>query len=202
VKQNFTLGGLYDLPVGKGKKFGNNMNKLTDLVIGGWNVNYFFNVRTGFPITVLATDRTGQAARGNVRANHYGTLTKNDSLVNIDNFFGLPTDPANSAVRGAVFCAAGVNNCAYGQPSDGFFGNSGIGTERGPSYFNMDYSIGKKFNVTERQYIDFRMEAFNGLNHVSWGAPGRSVAAPASFGVVGSQVQQPRNIQFGLKYYF
>ncbi|MBL0157540.1 MAG: TonB-dependent receptor [Bryobacterales bacterium] len=201
VKHNFTIGGMYDVPVGKGKKFGSNMSKAADLIVGGWNINYFVNVRGGFPITVLnGADRTGQAARGNIRANRYGKLTVNESLVSIDNYFGLPTDTAS---RAAVFCTAGNSSgCAYGTPSDGFFGNSGIGTERGPSFFNMDYSIGKKFNVTERQYIDFRMEAFNGLNHVSWGAPGRSIAAPASFGVVGSQVAAARNIQFGLKYYF
>jgi hypothetical protein len=202
VQHNFTIGGLYDMPFGKGKKFGSGMNKTMDLLVGGWNLNYFTNVRTGFPITVLSgQDRTGQAARGNIRANRYGPLTVNQSLVSIDNFFGLPTDTAS---RTSFFCAAGVINgsCPYGQPSDGFFGNSGIGTERGPSYFNIDFSIGKKFSITERQYIDFRTEFFNALNHVSWGAPGRSLAAPASFGTVSSQVQQPRNIQFGLKYYF
>ena len=122
-------------------------------------------------------------------------------MKNIDNFFGLPTD---TAARGSYFCAAGVNNgtCPYGLPGDGLFGTSGIGTERGPSFFSLDFSVGKKFAITESNYLDFRAEFFNGLNHVSWGAPGRSLAAPASFGTVGSQVQSPRAIQFGLKYYF
>ncbi len=104
----------------------------------------------------------------------------------------------------AFFCAGGVNNgtCAYGQPADGSFGNSGIGTERAPSYFSTDFSVGKKFNITEKQYVDFRAEFFNAFNHVSWGAPGRSIGTPASFGAITSQVQAPRNIQFGLKYIF
>ena len=202
VQQNFTLGGLYDLPVGKGKKFGSSMGKAADLILGGWNINYTLMARTGFPVTVLAgVDRTGQAVRGNIRANAYGNLQGNDSLVTIDNFFGLPTDTAS---RGTYFCGAGVNNgtCSYGLPNLGEFGTSGIGTERGPSFFSLDYSIGKKFNVTESNYLDFRAEFFNGLNHVSWGAPGRSISAPASFGAIGSQVQGPRVIQFGLKYIF
>jgi len=82
------------------------------------------------------------------------------------------------------------------------FGNGGIGTERGPSYFSMDGSIGKKFHVTERQYVDFRAEFFNMFNHVSWGPPGRSISDVANFGVITGQVQAPRNIQFGLKYIF
>ncbi len=66
----------------------------------------------------------------------------------------------------------------------------------------MDFSIGKKFFVTESKYFDFRTEFFNVLNHVSWAPPGANLAAPASFGAVTAQVQSPRNIQFGLKFYF
>ncbi len=79
---------------------------------------------------------------------------------------------------------------------------SGVGTLRAPSFFNLDASIGKKFYVTERQYLDFRMEMFNAFNHASWGAPGRDITNPGAFGQITSQVQNPRNIQFGLKYYF
>ncbi|MBI5280373.1 MAG: TonB-dependent receptor [Candidatus Solibacter usitatus] len=201
ARQNFTIGGLYNLPVGKGMSFGSNMPKAADLILGGWNLNYTVLAHSGFPVTVRALDRTGQAVRGNVRANRYRALVVNESLRNVDNWFGLPTD---TAARATVFCASGVDNgtCAYGQPADGSFGNSSIGTEKAPSFFTMDFSIGKKFNITERQYIDFRAEFFNALNHVSWAPAGISINAPASAGVIGGQVQSPRNIQFGLKYYF
>jgi len=157
--------------------------------------------RSGLPITVRANDRTGQAVRGNVRANRYRAFTVNESLRNVDNWFGLPTD---AAARGAVFCAGGVDNgtCAYGQPADGQFGSSSIGTERGPGFFSTDISIGKRFNISERNYIDFRAELFNAFNNVSWAPPGLNVAAPATAGAIGAQVQAPRNIQFGLKYFF
>ena len=92
--------------------------------------------------------------------------------------------------------------CAYGQPGRGQFGNAGIGTERGPSFFNFDFSIGKQFHFTEKQHLDFRAELFNAFNHVSWAPPGLNIANPNTFGQIGSQVQNPRNIQFGLKYYF
>ena len=92
--------------------------------------------------------------------------------------------------------------CAFGSPADGQLGSAGVGTLRAPSFFNFDASIGKKFFVTERQYVDFRMEMFNAFNHASWGAPGRDITNPGAFGQITSQVQNPRNIQFGLKYYF
>jgi hypothetical protein len=198
VRHNFTLGGLWALPYGKGLMFGNNANPVADAIFGGWSVNYVLSSRTGFPLTVRANDRTGQAVRGNVRANRYRQLQTDQSAQTVDNFFGLPAD------RTGLFCAAGVDDgrCAYGQPADGQFGSAGIGTERGPSFFNFDFSIGKKFHVTERQYLDFRAEFFNALNHVSWVPPGLNINNPATFGAIGGQVQDPRNIQFGLKYYF
>lgn len=77
-----------------------------------------------------------------------------------------------------------------------------MGTLRAGSLFNFDASVGKKFRMTESQHIDFRMEMFNALNHVSFGAPGRDITSPTSFGQITGQAQGPRSIQFGLKYYF
>jgi hypothetical protein len=198
VRHNFTVGGNYELPYGKGKRFGADVPRAMDLVLGGWSVNYNVAARTGLPMTVRANDRTGQAVRGNVRANYYRPLQINTSARNVDNWFGLGAD------RTTLFCAAGVDDgrCAYGQPADGQFGNAGIGTERGPGFFNTDFSIGKKFSVSERNYFDFRVEFFNLFNNVSWAPPGLNINSPATFGAIGSQVNNPRNIQFGLKYYF
>ncbi len=103
-----------------------------------------------------------------------------------------------------TFCGAGADNgtCAYGIPAFGSFGNAGVGTERAPSFFNLDLSIGKKFHVTETQRFDFRVEFFNALNHVSFGPPGRDITNLGTFGQITAQVQNARNLQFGLKYFF
>jgi Carboxypeptidase regulatory-like domain/TonB dependent receptor len=197
AKSNASIGGLYNLPFGKGQKFGSSWSKPVDLILGGWNVNYFTNIHSGFPVTIFASaaNSGGRTPRGNLRANAYKPFTPTGTST-IDAYYG-PVTAAN-------FCAAGVNdgNCAFGRPTDGTLGNVGVGTLRAPSFFNLDMSIGKKFQVTEKQYVDFRMEMFNGLNHVSWGAPGRDITNPAAFGQITGQIQNPRNIQFGLKYYF
>ncbi len=196
AKHNFTIGGFYDLPFGRNKRYGSGWNKAADLIAGGWNVNYFVSAHSGFPVTIFASTANtgGRTPRGNVRANAYRPYMIPSQ--DVDHFFGV--------VTAANFCPAGVNdgNCAYGIPAVGMLGNAGVGTQRGPSFFNLDASIGKKFHVTERQYVDFRMEMFNALNHASWGPPGRDISNPAAFGQITSQVQNPRNIQFGLKYYF
>ncbi len=195
ARNNFSMGGSYNLPFGKGKAFGSNWNRAADLILGGWNVNFLSTAHSGFPVTVFAsTANTSQQVRGNVRANRYSDIAVTSQTV--DRFFGPIT--ADS------FCAAGINNgtCAYGIPANGTFGSAGIGSLRAPSFFNLDSSIGKKFNLTERQYFDFRAEFFNSFNHVSFGPPGRDIGNPAAFGQIGSQITSPRTIQFGMKYYF
>jgi hypothetical protein len=198
IRHNFTLGGAYYLPVGKGQKFGSNMNPIVEAILGGWNTSYTMIARTGVPMTVRAVDRTGQAVRGNVRANYYRPLQIDESARTVDNWFGLPAD------RNNIFCAAGVDDgrCAYGQPADGQFGTGGINTENGPDFFNLDFMVGKQFPITEKRYIDFRAEFFNLLNTVSWAPPGLNINNPNTFGQIGAQVQEPRRIQFGLKLYF
>jgi hypothetical protein len=202
IRQNFTIGGLYEAPFGKNKKWNFGGSRAADLVLGGWLLNYNMATRSGLPITVRAQDRSGQAVRGNVRANAYRPFQFNEANRNVDNWFGLPTTLAD---RQAVFCLTPGQNdgqCAYGNPGEGQFGTSSIGTERGPGFFNMDLALGKRFTVTERQFLEFRAEFFNVLNTVSWAPPGFNLLNVATIGQIGAQVQNPRQIQFGLKYFF
>ncbi len=198
VRHNFTTGGVWNVPFGKGKKFGSSANKVVNGFLGGWNVNYNLAKRGGFPVTIFAsTQNTNslRSPRGNARANYYRPYAE-PTTRNVDRWFG--------DVSASSFCAAGVDNgtCAYGVPALGQFGSAGVGTERAPGFFNLDMSFGKRFSFTERRYIEFRGELFNILNFVSWGPPGRDITAIGSFGQITSQVNAPRNIQFGLKYYF
>ena len=114
----------------------------------------------------------------------------------MDQFFG--------PVTASSFCAAGVDDgtCAFGIPGVGTLGSAGVGTLRAPSFFNLDASISKRFNFTETKYLQVRGEFFNALNHASFGPPGRDITSPTSFGAITGQVQNPRNIQMGLKFYF
>jgi hypothetical protein len=195
---NGSLGGVYDLPFGKNRALGKSWAKPVDLILGGWELDGFMNMHSGFPVSVNAgsANTGGRTPRGNVRANYYRPFTITGTQT-VDQFYG----PVNNA---SAFCVAGVDNgtCAFGIPAAGELGNSGVGILRAPSFFNMDLSISKKFHFTESKYLTFRSEFFNALNHVSWGAPGRDITSPASFGQITGQVQNARNIQFGLKFNF
>ncbi|HBY58743.1 MAG TPA: hypothetical protein DEH78_02900 [Solibacterales bacterium] len=67
---------------------------------------------------------------------------------------------------------------------------------------NWDLSLFKVFALTERVRMQFRAEAFNGLNRVRFGGPNTNVNGGAAFGTVTSQSNTPRQVQFGLKVLF
>jgi hypothetical protein len=196
ARQNGSIGGVYDLPFGTSRKFGSHWNKAVDAVAGGWQLDYFMNAHSGFPVTANAgsANTGGRTPRGGVRANAY--LPYSIPSQTVDQFFG--------PVTASSFCAAGVYDgvCAFGIPAVGTLGSASVGTLRAPSFFNVDASASKKFKVTEAKYFQLRGEFFNALNHVSWGPPGRDITSPTSFGQITSQVQNPRNIQLGLKFFF
>ena len=66
---------------------------------------------------------------------------------------------------------------------------------------NVDFSLFKRFPVTERVRLEFRGEAFNLMNTPLFAAPGTTVNTP-TFGVVTTQENSPRQVQLGLKILF
>jgi carboxypeptidase family protein/TonB-dependent receptor-like protein len=198
VRHNFTTAGVFNIPFGKGQKFGAGSHKVVDLILGGWNINYNMALRGGFPVSLRAgtqNTNSGRAPRGNVRPNYYRPMAE-PTVRTVDRWFG--------DVTATTFCAAGVDNgtCAYGVPALGELGSAGVGTERAPGFFNLDTSIGKRFAITERHNLEFRAEFFNVLNSVAWANPGQDITNTATFGAITGTINSPRNIQFGLKYRF
>jgi len=190
---NFSLGGTYTMPFGVGRRIGSGWNRATDFVLGGWNVNFFANMHSGFPVTIISQNVSNQLVRGSSRANRYGDLNYSDQ--SIDHWFGTGNN---------LCLTPGQNSggCAYGVPAPGQFGSAQKGTEEAPAFYNLDFSAGKQFHVTEQKYFDFRAELFNILNHPNFGPPGRNISSPGAFGVITSTVGTPRNLQFALKFYF
>jgi hypothetical protein len=117
IKHNFVASYFYELPFGKGKKFGSNWNRGADYLLGGWQMGGNFYAHTGFPLTIKTTDRSGTLARS-ARANVIGS--PNDSHI---------VGPGNHW----------LDISAYGQPSAFTFGNAAPGLVRGPglAIFNL-----------------------------------------------------------------
>jgi hypothetical protein len=84
----------------------------------------------------------------------------------------------------------------------GTFGNCPIGVARAPGYWNLDMVLAKRFAVGGSHFAELRLEAFNALNHPSFGPPQRNIAAPNTFGLITSTISAPRVIELVLKYSF
>jgi hypothetical protein len=84
----------------------------------------------------------------------------------------------------------------------GTFGNCPVGVARAPGYHDLDAVLSKRLTISGPRYAEFRIEAFNVLNHPSFGPPARDISVPNTFGTITSTVSSPRVIELGFKFYF
>jgi hypothetical protein len=94
-----------------------------------------------------------------------------------------------------------IDRAAFTVPALGTFGDAGVGILRAPKYWNVDLSIGKRVATIGRQFVQFRAEMFNALNHPNFGPPNRDIQSQ-TFGTITSTAGDARIVQIVLKYYF
>jgi hypothetical protein len=148
VPHRFVTSFVYQLPVGKGRRFLSTTNKAVDLIAGGWEVTGITTFQKGFPFSVLAADRFGLLTSFTQRANQVGQAYPSGFQKSINEWF---------------------NTAAFTQPLAGQFGSSGRNILRQPGINNWDVGLGKTFRITERIGFQFRAEAFNVFNHTQYG---------------------------------
>jgi hypothetical protein len=170
----------YDLPIGRGRKFGKDMNKALDAVVGGWQANAILSLHTGFPLTVSADDASGTNSRGS-RANCIAPV----------HILGKQNSPSGGYQW--------FDPSSFAPAVTGTFGTCGVGTVRGPGLHTLDFSLAKFFSFTERQKLEFRAEAINLTNTPILNSPNAGLGS--TLGLLQSS-QGARNVQFALKYLF
>ena len=186
LNHNFTASVLYDLPFGKGKRFGGNWGGVADAIAGNWQINVIEKLTSGFPVFIIASN--------------------NASGVNL-------TNNGNNFIRPDLVCDPNSSNPTLGQwfntqcfqdPVPGELGNSPRAPVYGPDFVNTDFSLIKHFPLPFREGtgLDFRAEFFNLFNHAQFGQPGNDADSAFNFGVITSTVNNPRVIQFALKLTF
>jgi hypothetical protein len=181
---------VYDLPLGRGKKFGANMNSVLNAVVGNWSINPIISLHTGFPLALydFGSDQTGTGSRG----------LRPDCGAGAGRTFGRRNafDPTSGAYTGYQY----FDPSPYSKAPVGQFGNCPAqGPIRGPGYADVDLSLQKDFHVTETMKFQFRTDFINAFNRVNLNAPATSLGG--NMGLINSS-QDPRNIQFALKFYF
>jgi len=180
---------VYQLPFGKGRKYGARMNAALNAVAGGWEFNTINTAHTGTPLDVV-----------------YAPSTINDNT-------GLSND-----YRGQAFLRPNVTGSALSQsksqmlntyfagytfttpPPTAPYGNVGRNAFRAPGFEQWDFAANKNFLIREGINVQFRSEFFNLLNHTNFGVPDTKTT-DAAFGTIRTTYPS-RQIQFALKLLF
>ncbi|MBI1790909.1 MAG: carboxypeptidase regulatory-like domain-containing protein [Acidobacteria bacterium] len=171
---------LWQVPVGRKRRFGSHLPLAADLVAGGWNLNGILTFSTGQTFTVTAPNRTG-SNNSAVRANRLCD-GRDDSLA------GNLRNNGGTYFQTACFQPAAPN----------FFGSGGRGILLAPGIHNWDAGIDKSFPLTERGKLEFRGEFFNLWNHTQFNQPAADSGDPVNFGRVAS-ARAPRLVQLGVR---
>jgi hypothetical protein len=180
VRHNFLLSGTWELPLGKGRRWGSDWSTVLDSIAGGWRLGGIFQARSGLPITVTdGRARSLQGERGAERPNCVGDPVPSDQSI-----------------------TRWLDIAAFSAVPLGTFGNCPVGVARAPGYANVDMVLSKRFTISGPRYAEFRMEVFNLLNHPSFGPPARDISAPNTFGVITNTISAPRVVELVFKFYF
>ena len=190
---------LFQLPVGKGKKFFGNMNAFADALVGGWQLAGIYRFNSGLPVSA-PFDQAQWATNWNVQSN--GTPIAPVEFTAIRNTQNAFADPQ-----------AAFNSFRNARPGETGPRNN----YRLPSYWTVDLGLSKSFTMpwNEKHKFQLRWEVFNVANFQAFDNGGESRStyglpqdpelgtAPSDFGQIYIATQgSPRAMQFGLRFSF
>jgi hypothetical protein len=216
LNDQFTASILYDLPFGKGKRFGSTWSGPGNTVFGGWTVNVIEKMTSGFPLfLVSSTNNSGVLFSDN--GNNYNRPIE---ISNPHQAGPVPSNPnpacSTTVSQGGIApdhlgpSTVMFNNCAFTDAPFGELGTLPRAPLYGPDFVNTDFSVIKHFRLPYREgmQLDFRGEFFNVFNHAQYFMGGlgfsglQDVDTEANFGAANATVNNPRVIQFALKLEF
>jgi carboxypeptidase family protein/TonB-dependent receptor-like protein len=151
----------YNIPFGRGRKYGANMNRFLDYAVGGWNIDGSTTFYTGLPFTPQINSYPEGTVRPYTGPNNRPDKGSGDPYASDQNRdHWLNVGPG------------GTLSSAFVIPADNTFGNYGYNTLRGPIFINQDMALAKNFRITERLSWQLRGEAYNLFNHTNLALPG------------------------------
>ncbi len=185
-QQALTSYAVYQLPLGHGRKYGKNLNKVVNGVVGNWDVSGILSLHSGFALTASNWSDPSNT-------NAFATRLSCSSHPKVLDKATAWNDPAGPGLQW-------YDNSVFSAPANFTFGNCGNGIVRGPGLKTFDMSLTKAFPIQESRRVEFRTDFINLTNTPIFGAPG-SFGPGASLGHI-SSAQGERQIQFALKLYY
>jgi hypothetical protein len=186
IPQVLSIGYVYQLPWGRGKKWGTHWNPWLDGFLGGWQTNGFWRFDNGQPITLKVSGAHNLPTYGDSRPNLLAPLRRNNGSDWMDKYFANPEDavvPPEYTVGTAPRMLPNVRV---------------PGTNTAALSLFKEISLSK---IREGTRLEFRAETFNAFNHPQFCGPDTTVNTD-NFGQVTSQCNSPREVQLALKFYF
>jgi hypothetical protein len=190
---NFEIYGVFQSPFGKGQHWAR--TGIAGWILGGWQFNPIISKLSGTPFTVTASNLNANGA------------TQTADLVGKFRILNGRPPQAHVGLRQGAQCPPSDLSCHYFDPTafaqplitgpaDAHFGNTFRNQFRGPGYFQMNLSVHRTFNLTERVGLDLRADIINFTNTPHFANPGAGCSsAPGAtcdlgtFGVVTAQAQ-------------
>jgi len=148
-----TVNSLWELPIGKQKRFASSIHPALNHIVGGWSLNGIYTFMSGEPFSV----------RSGVRTSNFSHESRADIA-------GAKPQVRLQEVPGVIGPVVFKDASAFAIPAPGTNG-AGRNIFEAPGYWNLDLGIGKRFELTERLNLQFRAEMFNALNHANFDNP-------------------------------
>ena len=183
----FTFSGVYELPIGRGRLIGDQMNGVLDAIVGGWQLNGTYEWQSGEPL--LLTSNLYYPGQIGAIESKLGQTDAEGRKYGVD--------------RSAIFAPGLVALNSFGLRNV----PSTLEKVRNQPFLNVNLSLSKNFKIGENKRIQVRAEAINAFNFAYFGAgiglnPGTTASPNTSFGLVTTQRNNPRDIQLGAKFIF
>ncbi|HWP99310.1 MAG TPA: carboxypeptidase regulatory-like domain-containing protein [Vicinamibacterales bacterium] len=178
---------VWELPFGRGKRWGGDAGPLANALIGGWQVSGQMVLMSGRPFTIYS-----------------GAHTLSSVVQTPANCTGC--DGTEGAVYretdGIVWYLTAEERAKFGIPDPGAFSNAGRNAFRGPGSFNMNLSIAKRIETVDGQFLEIRGDATNVTNTPTFGLPAATITSPIFGRIRDSVASTARQVMLGVKYSF
>lgn len=181
---------VYQVPFGRGRQFGSNINPFIDGVLGGWELTTINTASTGLPINVYYAPSAFNDVSGGANAEYRGQMFERPNVSG--------TAASQSRAQSLLTYFAGYTFST--PPPNAPFGNLGRNAFLAPGFAQWDLGVDKTFRITEAIHLQFRSEFFNVLNHTNFGPP-TNISTSGAFGTI-TNTLPARQIQFALKLLF
>jgi hypothetical protein len=174
-----------DLPFGINHRFLGTANQVVNRIVGGWSVNGITILQSGYPLALTTSTNQTDSQGGGSRPNVVAGQAKGIS--------GAAQNRLSKWFNTGAFVSPPAFSFGNESRTDSSLKDDGIA--------NWDFTLNKMTPISERVNFEFKTEVFNLFNRVQFADPGTSVGS-STYGIVSSQLGNPRLIQFSGRFNF